>query len=594
MKILLIDPAISWETSVSLGVANLATIIQQGGYSVDIVQFQDAISGKPVENDEYSRVFAEYIIKTDARFIGFSATSENYHIWLNTAEHIKSFDSSIVIFFGGPQATLTADITMERFAQVDYILKGECEEVILDFMRLLKNETSEEAIPALVYRKNEKVICQKMPTLMDSLDDIVIPNYEMIKLKPGKDIDIEVGRGCPYNCTFCASKTFWKGNIRTKSVGRLIDEIIYFNKKFGKTEFDLVHDIFTANKSYVKEFCIALINLELGITWTCSSRVDAIDEEMLYLMEKARCNGIFFGIETGSRKTQREIRKNIDIDAVVRLLPLINKSKIQARFAFMCGFPNETIRELNKTLDLINRIITTSNSLILMSKCTFFPGTELYNRFKNDIALSTNPSTMTTEVGRRCAQSIIEENMDIFPFYYEIQSENRPLYSDTTLFMSTIFSPLYNYFNATIKVMYAELMSNKSLFYSTVHSFSDKVKKVPYFYEYSILKEKREINQAVFDILNELIIVIAEKSSKASAFLELFRFEIMLFEAIRYGLTRDAHFSYDVATMKSECKLHDRKSEIIISISRTQTGFNVNKITLGSAVGAGGERCELP
>src|SRR5262249_8992500 len=120
---------------------------------------------------------------------------------------------------------------------------------------------------------------------------------------------LELGRGCPFSCTFCSTNDFFRRRFRLKSPAHMIAEMRRVKETYGIDSFELVHDMFTVDRKRVVEFCEALIASQEEFTWGCSARTDCVDEELIAFMARAGCRGIFFGIETGSRRMQRIIDK---------------------------------------------------------------------------------------------------------------------------------------------------------------------------------------------------------------------------------------------------------------------------------------------
>ena len=136
-------------------------------------------------------------------------------------------------------------------------------------------------------------------------------NYDLVPYMHELDqIDIEGGRGCPFSCVFCSTKTFWKSNFRLKENMILIREIGELKNKYDIRRFNIVHDLFTANKSKIIEFCDLVIENQLDIVWGCSARIDTIDEDIAMRLKWSGCDQIYFGIETGSMRMQKLINKN--------------------------------------------------------------------------------------------------------------------------------------------------------------------------------------------------------------------------------------------------------------------------------------------
>ena len=125
-------------------------------------------------------------------------------------------------------------------------------------------------------------------------------------------------------------------------------------------------------------------NYKRKINWSCSARIDCIDNDMLKKMHAAGCSAIFFGIETGSSEMQTLIRKNLNIDGINSIADECLKLGINMHASFIIGFPQESKADLNKTLmcvlDLARKGIQVQSS-----ELTILPGTDLYKRHLKDL-----------------------------------------------------------------------------------------------------------------------------------------------------------------------------------------------------------------
>lgn len=125
---------------------------------------------------------------------------------------------------------------------------------------LLRNDGSlfPESVDGLTYRNANGVICQnKFPDFLPDNYKRPYYYYDQIPsnvISNAKRMQIDVGRGCPFSCTYCSTKTFWKRKFRLRNLQDIVDEIQYVNNHFDINTFDFMHDLFTANKRRVLEF----------------------------------------------------------------------------------------------------------------------------------------------------------------------------------------------------------------------------------------------------------------------------------------------------------------------------------------------------
>ena len=123
----------------------------------------------------------------------------------------------------------------------------------------------------------------------------------------------------------------------------MIEEISALKREYGLNYFSLVHDMYTIDRKKVVEFCEAVISSEERFTWGCSARTDCIDDDLLALMAKAGCTGIFFGIQTGSQRLQQVINKNLDVAEAVKRIECADRNGIRTTVALIVGSPRKRV-----------------------------------------------------------------------------------------------------------------------------------------------------------------------------------------------------------------------------------------------------------
>src|SRR5262249_1960902 len=160
---------------------------------------------------------------------------------------------------------------------------------------------------------------------------------------------VELGRGCPFACTLCSTNDFFRRRFRLKSPARMIADMRRVKETYGITSFELVHDMFTVDRKRVEAFCDALLEGKEEFTWGCSARTDCVDEDLIALMARAGCRGIFFGIETGSSRMQKIIHKSLELNDSAERVRSCDKFKINTAVSLMAGFPEETMDALPAT-----------------------------------------------------------------------------------------------------------------------------------------------------------------------------------------------------------------------------------------------------
>ena len=137
---------------------------------------------------------------------------------------------------------------------------------------------------------------------------------------------------------------------------RVVEQISYVMENYGIREISFWDDMMTANKKWLYEFCDLLIKNKIDITWTCYSRVDCIDEEILRRMKKAGCWNIFFGYESGCQELLNNINKGTTLKQIENANMLCKKVGIEIRASFMIALPGETPEMARKTIDFAKKL----------------------------------------------------------------------------------------------------------------------------------------------------------------------------------------------------------------------------------------------
>ena len=350
------------------------------------------------DHDVYND-FRIVLKKTNPKIIGISSRIVDIPSTLLLAKIAKEVLPNVKIVIGGASASSSSTYLMKS-NNIDFLVIGEGEETILELVTYLldfKNKVNDlHQIKGIMCRNNGDIIRTESRPLISNLDDIPFPDRNSVfildKNKVIKyihqNVDVITSRGCPYLCKFCCAYIVWgTRKPRFRSVGNIIDEIIYLKNTFGQTHFIFWDDLFTSNRNRVIEFCNTIIERQLNITWICLVRINTIDAELLSVMKKAGCVEIQIGIESGNDRILKHINKNITLDQIHQKIPIIRQSGINWLAFFIIGFPSETESEIMDTLNLVNKIKPTSIAISIFSP---YPGTEFYSELEEKKILGEN------------------------------------------------------------------------------------------------------------------------------------------------------------------------------------------------------------
>lgn len=302
------------------------------------------------------------------------------------------YPNTPVVLFGHYPTQFPSEI-LEN-SHVDYIILGEPDLIFSELYDVLAGLKPADEVQGIAFRnKNGTITLNSAIQRITNPNKLPAPAYELLKIEhynepfmPQPFGMIQSARGCPYQCNYCVKSFGTKLTLLTPE--RMMEEVAYLHEKFQIRSLRFIDDTFTAVPKRVIEFCKLLIESNIKIQWTCLSRVDTINDEMLKWMRKAGCKRIYFGVESGSEKVLRYLNKEVDLNEAQRNLLLCRKNKIETAGFFMLGYPIEDNEDLKKSIEFAKK---SKLSFIAVALITPYPGTVLYAKLKDQINFSLLP-----------------------------------------------------------------------------------------------------------------------------------------------------------------------------------------------------------
>ena len=288
----------------------------------------------------------------------------------------------------GTHVTPMVRETLEPFPALDFILVGEPEYTFKELVESLAGiESLDDPLPdlsnilGLAWRRDGEIVVNPARSFAPSLDDLPMPLHHLLPLDKyripmikGPYTFIVTGRGCTAGCTYCIKHVSYQWSVRLRSPERIVEELWALNK-LGVHNIHMYADLFTVNREQVVDLCNLIIKEGLKIRWTCNSRVDYVDEEMLRLMGKAGCWLISWGIESGNEQILKNARKGNDPRKAERALRWAKAAGIKNWGYFIIGLPGETEETIRQTIDFSKKLPL---DLALFHVASPYPGTPFF------------------------------------------------------------------------------------------------------------------------------------------------------------------------------------------------------------------------
>jgi len=362
----------------SLGLAYLGAMSEQEGYDVRIIECCIGLDWKVIEAE--SKAFHPDVV-------GISATTPSFDNAIKTVQVLRKTIPKSIFVIGGSQPTAMPELTSIHDL-FDFIVIGEGE---LTFIELLKHINGNgkiiDEIEGLAYKQGGKLHFTPPRKMITNLDSIPFPARHL--LPPLKSYHptpasfrklplahIMTSRGCPSKCNFCDRSIFGE-SYRARSVQNVILEIEEVVSKYGAKEIRFFDDTFTINRKRLEGICTELKKFRPRIIWTCLTKVNCVDLDMLKMMKESGCWQVLFGLESGDDKILKTLGKKNTVKQNIKAVKWARKAGLKVRADFLVGSPFETLNSLNKTLKLAKEL---DIDYAHFNKFVPFPGTYFYQQ----------------------------------------------------------------------------------------------------------------------------------------------------------------------------------------------------------------------
>ncbi len=315
--------------------------------------------------------------------VGITTMTCKYSAAQNISSIAKKIDPQIKVVLGGSHATADANNVLMDNKDVDFVIKTEGELAFSKLLQYLEGEIAINQVGNLLFKKNGEIIHNQPEPYIDNLDTIPFPvrNLDLRNhiYKPYHLNGLLGSRGCPWDCTYCSSKDIWTRKIRYRSNENILKEIDHLIDTFKIRSLMFIDDTFTANSKKIIDFCKRLIDNCYNVSWTCTTRLDVLTDEVVKYMKKSGLSTITVGIESGSERILQLTQKGITKEKIYRGVELLNKYGIDWHAFFMVGFPFETREDIQKTKEFIKEL---KPSTVELSILTPYPGSIIYEQAK--------------------------------------------------------------------------------------------------------------------------------------------------------------------------------------------------------------------
>ena len=349
---------------------------------LDIVDCQaDRLDWKSLENN---------IESANPSMVLTSGFTTNAYSCARTCEIAKTVNKDIVTIVGGIHFSFTADESLHSFHEIDYIVRGEGEQTIVDLIKTLEDNGKISSVQGISYRKNDAVIHNAPRPLIENLDTLPYPAYHLVEknlkryhftMMAGRNtryLILEGARGCEYHCSFCTQWNHWGSQWRTKSAKRIADEIEFLHDTYGGVFLWFTDDhmrLSFRGKQIYDELRRKPCKDDIMLFFQARTDDVAGYPELIKKLRDVGTYWIMCGVENDSEETLKEYKKGINTADAYTAMKILRESDVFSHAMFVIGARRDTHESIER---LRQYSVDLAPDFAVFTALTPFPGTVYY------------------------------------------------------------------------------------------------------------------------------------------------------------------------------------------------------------------------
>lgn len=375
MRILLINPLVrEWALPnvFPSGLGYISTVLLRQGHEVEVLDYNAEREGLELPPLNYN-----------PDIIGITAIITQYKEVKRLSTFFKKRYPKALIVVGGPLASSVPELLLNK-TDVNVCIKGEGEMAIKE---IIKNNI----LGIVEFPPEENIDVFEFPSYHLFPTEVYINNpiaadnvnkwkNGMFKygIKPRRSINMIGSRGCAWNCIYCYHNYMGQG-WRMRSAKNILQEMEWLKEIYNIEYVHFTDDAFASSKKKIKEFCIEKSNNNKtrDIKWSCAGRANVVDEEMIKYMIDSGCEGICYGLESGSQSILNTMNKKIKLQQYEHAIKLNRKYFRYEDYTFIVGTPGESIDTITESIEFCKNMEVVPTAVFYM---TPYPGTPLFNQ----------------------------------------------------------------------------------------------------------------------------------------------------------------------------------------------------------------------
>lgn len=397
----------------------------------------------------------EIIKKNTPDVVGLTCSTPNFIRAIELAKIVRK-NSKAKIIIGGVHASALPEFIVKNYPDlIDCVVVGEGEITMHELINAYQNNSCIREINGIAYKRDDAVIRNKCRPFIEDVDSIPFPARDLIPQKlftPNVHnaryrncLTMLTSRGCPFNCSFCASRIVSGRRYRAHSAEYVLEEMQMLKRDYNAEQIIITDDTFTVDRERLIKICKGMIDKRINLEWFCFSQVNMVNKEILKIMKRAGCYNIGFGVESAEESVLKRLGKPIRPKKVLETIKIANEVGLKTQAFYIFGTYGETKKQMENTVRFAKKVNAT---LAFFNMLVPYPGTREFQHFFHSIPLNEIEWGHFVAVGEHC----VLKNSDVSSCEIEkliarahIEYYINPLRIARLLFHIRTFYELFNY-----------------------------------------------------------------------------------------------------------------------------------------------------
>lgn len=380
LDLLLINPySPNPNPMIPLGLASLAAVAREAGYSVQVVDaWAECLQDQAQLRQRLKDV-------PSPRVTGISVLTPNLRGAKETVSVSRQVFPKTLLLIGGPHVSALPDDVLKEFPEADLGVYGEGELTLKEILAFfLKTGEVPRGLLGSIWRDGNVIVKEKPRPWIQDVDTIPRPARDLFPLdsyhphppygRRWRYINEITSRGCPFHCAYCAKSVFGD-SYRALSPERVVADIKELVDHYHAREIHFYDDDLTLNRKRAAEIMERLAAANFDLIWSCTTRCDLVDPELLKLMKRAGCWMISYGVESGNDNLRKMVNKDVSREQIETAFRETKRAGIKVTGYFMIGLPGETEETVRETIDFADQL---DPHYVNWAVMTVYPGSPFY------------------------------------------------------------------------------------------------------------------------------------------------------------------------------------------------------------------------